>query len=69
MGAAYNGLLDDRAVLQMQLQMWAAACQDDEVREVDPAAHGAAVAAAAGGSPAPTSSGSCSSWPAACCST
>ena len=36
MGAAYNGLLDDRAVLQMQLQMWAAACQDEEVREVDP---------------------------------
>jgi AcrR family transcriptional regulator len=34
MGAAYNGLLDDRAVLQMQLQMWAAACQDDQVREV-----------------------------------
>lgn len=34
MGAAYNGLLDDRAVLQMQLQMWAAACQDEEIREV-----------------------------------
>jgi AcrR family transcriptional regulator len=34
MGAAYNGLLDDREVLQMQLQMWAAACQDDEVRSV-----------------------------------
>jgi len=34
MGAAYNGLLDDRAVLQAQLQMWAAACQDDEVRDL-----------------------------------
>jgi AcrR family transcriptional regulator len=34
MGAAYNGLLDDRAVLQAQLQMWAAACHDEEVREL-----------------------------------
>jgi AcrR family transcriptional regulator len=34
MGTAYSGLLDDRAVLQMQLQMWAAACNDDEIREV-----------------------------------
>src|SRR5215475_111449 len=34
MGAAYNGLLDDRAVLQMQLQTWAEACQDEEVREL-----------------------------------
>jgi len=34
MGAAYNGLLDDRQVLQMQLQMWASACQDEEVRAV-----------------------------------
>lgn len=33
MGAAYNGLLDDRGLLQMQLQMWATACQDDEVRD------------------------------------
>jgi AcrR family transcriptional regulator len=32
MGRAYNELLDNREVLQMQLQMWAAACQDDEVR-------------------------------------
>jgi AcrR family transcriptional regulator len=34
MGAAYAGLIEDRAVLQLQLQMWATACQDDEVREV-----------------------------------
>jgi AcrR family transcriptional regulator len=32
MGRGYNALLDDREVLQMQLQMWAAACQDEEVR-------------------------------------
>ncbi|HEY1485484.1 MAG TPA: TetR/AcrR family transcriptional regulator [Micromonosporaceae bacterium] len=34
MGAAYNGLLDDRAVLQAQLQMWAAACSDAEIQDV-----------------------------------
>jgi AcrR family transcriptional regulator len=34
MGKSYNALLDDRAILQMQLQMWAAACQDDEVRAI-----------------------------------
>lgn len=34
MGAAYNGLLDDREVLQMQLQMWATACHDEAVRDV-----------------------------------
>jgi len=34
MGRAYNALLDDRPVLQMQLHMWAAACADDEVRRV-----------------------------------
>jgi len=34
MGRAYNALLDDRPVLQMQLHMWAAACADDEVRKV-----------------------------------
>jgi AcrR family transcriptional regulator len=34
MGRAYNALLDNREILQMQLQMWAAACQDDEVRAV-----------------------------------
>src|SRR2546421_1738453 len=33
MGRSYNELLDNRAVLQMQLQMWAVACQDDEVRQ------------------------------------
>jgi AcrR family transcriptional regulator len=32
MGAAYNGLLENREILQMQLQMWALACQDEEVR-------------------------------------
>jgi AcrR family transcriptional regulator len=32
MGRAYNQLLDNREVLQMQLQMWSTACQDDEVR-------------------------------------
>src|SRR4051812_4576850 len=32
MGTAYNALLDDRTVLQLQLQMWAMACRDDEVR-------------------------------------
>jgi AcrR family transcriptional regulator len=34
MGAAYKGMLDNRQILQMQLQMWAAACQDDEIRAV-----------------------------------
>jgi len=34
MGAAYNGLLDDRERLQIQLQMWASACHDEEVRDV-----------------------------------
>jgi AcrR family transcriptional regulator len=34
MGVAYHALLGDRQVLQMQLQMWAAACQDDEIRDV-----------------------------------
>ncbi len=34
MGAAYKKLLIDRQMLQMQLQMWAAACQDDEIRDV-----------------------------------
>jgi AcrR family transcriptional regulator len=33
MGTAYNGLLDDRQILQMQLQMWATACSDEEVRD------------------------------------
>ena len=32
MGKAYSALVDDKAILQMQLQMWATACQDDEVR-------------------------------------
>jgi hypothetical protein len=34
MGRAYKTLLDDKATLQMQLQMWAAACDDDEIREL-----------------------------------
>ena len=34
MGKAYNGLLDDRQMLTMQLQIWAAACQDEEIRQV-----------------------------------
>ena len=33
MGRSYNELLDNREMLQMQLQMWATACQDDEVRQ------------------------------------
>jgi AcrR family transcriptional regulator len=32
MGMSYRALLEDRPVLQMQLQMWSAACNDDEVR-------------------------------------
>ena len=32
MGRAYNDLLDEREQLQLQLQMWAAACRDEEVR-------------------------------------
>jgi AcrR family transcriptional regulator len=32
MGTAYNGLLENKEILQMQLQMWAMACQDEEVR-------------------------------------
>src|SRR5258705_6476527 len=34
MGRAYNALLDDRPILQMQLHLWAAACGDDDVRAV-----------------------------------
>lgn len=34
MGRAYRNLLEDRPILQMQLQMWASACHDDEVRGV-----------------------------------
>jgi AcrR family transcriptional regulator len=34
MGKAYSGLLDNRQILQMQLQMWAAACQDEDMRAV-----------------------------------
>ena len=34
MGAAYSGLIEDRAILQLQLQMWATACQDENVREM-----------------------------------
>lgn len=34
MGRSYNDLVDDRAILQMQLQMWATACQDEDVRAV-----------------------------------
>jgi AcrR family transcriptional regulator len=33
MGRAYNALLDDRPLLQMQLQMWAMACRDPDVRD------------------------------------
>jgi AcrR family transcriptional regulator len=32
MGHAYNSLLDNREILQMQLQTWAAACEDADVR-------------------------------------
>jgi AcrR family transcriptional regulator len=31
MGAAYRGMLSDRRLLQMQMQLWAA-CSDDEIR-------------------------------------
>src|SRR2546430_11321780 len=34
MGRAYNALLDNREMLQMQLQMWSTACQDDDVRQL-----------------------------------
>ncbi len=34
MGGAYRKLLDDRPILQLQLQMWATACADEEVREL-----------------------------------
>jgi hypothetical protein len=34
MGRSYKELLDNREALQMQLQMWSAACQDDDVRVV-----------------------------------
>jgi AcrR family transcriptional regulator len=34
MGRAYNALLDDRPLLQMQLQMWAMACRDTDVRDL-----------------------------------
>jgi hypothetical protein len=34
MGAAYNAQLDNREILQMQLQMWSTACHDDEVRDL-----------------------------------
>jgi AcrR family transcriptional regulator len=32
MGRAYNELLDERERLQMQLQTWATACHDEEIR-------------------------------------
>jgi AcrR family transcriptional regulator len=32
MGLSYKALLADKPVLQMQLQMWSMACNDDEVR-------------------------------------
>lgn len=32
MGKAYNELLDQREQLQLQLQMWAVACHDEEIR-------------------------------------
>lgn len=32
MGRAYNAQLDQRELLQLQLQMWASACHDEEVR-------------------------------------
>jgi AcrR family transcriptional regulator len=34
MGRAYNDLLDQRERLQMQLQMWATACHDEEIRKL-----------------------------------
>jgi AcrR family transcriptional regulator len=34
MGQAYRKLLGDRVVLQMQLQMWALACGDTEIRDL-----------------------------------
>jgi AcrR family transcriptional regulator len=34
MGHAYKKLLNDRSILQMQLQMWALACGDAEIREL-----------------------------------
>jgi AcrR family transcriptional regulator len=34
MGAAYSALLDDRQMLTLQLQLWAAACQDAEIQQV-----------------------------------
>jgi AcrR family transcriptional regulator len=33
-GRAYNALLDDRAILRVQLHMWATACHDTEVRDL-----------------------------------
>lgn len=34
MGQSYKQLLDDRPILQLQLQMWALACGDSEIREL-----------------------------------
>jgi AcrR family transcriptional regulator len=34
MGQAYRELLSNRAILQMQLQMWALACGDTEIRDL-----------------------------------
>jgi AcrR family transcriptional regulator len=34
MGRAYNALIDNRGILQMQLHMWASACHDADVRDV-----------------------------------
>jgi AcrR family transcriptional regulator len=34
MGRAYNALIDNRGILQMQLHMWANACHDADVRDV-----------------------------------
>jgi AcrR family transcriptional regulator len=34
MGRAYNALLDDKTLLRLQLQMWAMACRDTDVRDL-----------------------------------
>ena len=69
MGRAYSDLVEDKAILQMQLQMWATACQDDEVRALARRRLRTAVGAGRPALRRRRGTDHPSSWPAACWST